>query len=260
MTDSEPFGVEYAKYYDLFYARKDYGAECDFLETLLARFATVPVQSILDLGCGTGSHALALAQRGYEVWGVDRSPAMLAVALEKAAAQPTEVGSVGFVQGDVRGCDLGRQFDAVVMLFAVLGYQTSNADLAATLANARRHLRPGGLVVADFWYGPAVLRQRPSDRIHEYCVNEMHVLRLAKARLNLAEHRVDVRYRILGLLGQEVAVTSEEEHNMRFFFPLELNYFAAVAGLATLRLVPFLDVDAPLSEDVWNVAGVWQAR
>ena len=58
-----------------------------------------------------------------------------------------------------------RHGDATVMMFAVLGYFPGNSDVQAALDSARRHLRPGGLFFCDMWYGPAVLSQRPSERI-----------------------------------------------------------------------------------------------
>lgn len=71
-----PFGAAYAGSYDTIYGAKDYGAECSLIETLLRSHARGPVASILDLGCGTGNHAIPLAQRGYAVTGVDRSQPM----------------------------------------------------------------------------------------------------------------------------------------------------------------------------------------
>ena len=47
-------------------------------------------------------------------------------------------------------------------MFAVIGYQTSNDELFAALQTVRRHLKPKGLFICDFWYGPAVLKQRPT--------------------------------------------------------------------------------------------------
>jgi ubiquinone/menaquinone biosynthesis C-methylase UbiE len=47
-------------------------------------FSAEPVRRVLDLGCGTGGHAIALGRHGYELIGVDRSPAMLAVGQAKA--------------------------------------------------------------------------------------------------------------------------------------------------------------------------------
>ena len=179
-TMSTPFGPVYAEHYDLFYRHKDYQAECDFLEEIFRRFAgaAAQVRSVLDLGCGTGGHALTLAQHGYQVAGVDRSAAMIAEARRKA--EKGEM-SLDFVVGDLRELDLGTTFDATIMMFAVLGYQVADEDLAAALAGVRRHLAPAGLFVADFWYGPAVLAQRPSDRLYERTEGDARLLRIASA-------------------------------------------------------------------------------
>lgn len=133
------FGPTYAHTYDLLYQDRDYAAECDLLERVFQQYASQRVKTILDLGCGTGNHALLLAARGYSVVGVDRSEDMLGIARSKAKRQRL---SIAFHQGDVRQVDLGQTFDAVLMMFAVLGYQTENADVLAALRAARPHLRP----------------------------------------------------------------------------------------------------------------------
>lgn len=60
----------YADYYDVLYSDKDYGAECDFLESIFGRYCNRPVRTILDLGCGTGGHTFVLAERGYQISGL----------------------------------------------------------------------------------------------------------------------------------------------------------------------------------------------
>ena len=110
---------------------------------------------MLDLGCGTGGHAVPLAERGYDVVGVDRSPDMLQRAMQRGSSARFQLGEIGSL-------DLGETFDAVLLMFAVLGYQVGNADVQAALATARRHLHTTGLLFADLWYGPAVLAERPA--------------------------------------------------------------------------------------------------
>ena len=80
---SDTFGTDYAQQYDVLYQDKDYDAETDLLERVFAAHGLAG-NAILDLGCGTGQHALRLARRGYEVTGVDRSPEMLSIARVKA--------------------------------------------------------------------------------------------------------------------------------------------------------------------------------
>jgi predicted TPR repeat methyltransferase len=65
------FDQVYADQYDLLYGEKDYDAECDLLEQVFHRYSKGPIQSILDLGCGTGNHSILLARRGYQENGVD---------------------------------------------------------------------------------------------------------------------------------------------------------------------------------------------
>ena len=80
---------EYARYYDLLYQDKDYQAEADYVAALIRRFHP-DAQSILEMGSGTGKHARLLADRGYKVHGIERSPEMLAKSLDALAAVQKE--------------------------------------------------------------------------------------------------------------------------------------------------------------------------
>src|SRR4029434_5730962 len=133
---SEVFGPGYSKAYNLIYGDKDYPAECDLIERLFQRYAHGPVSSVLDLGCGPGNHAFVMASRGYEVVGIERSHHMLAIADQKLAN--SNHSKLRFRSGDIRNLDLGQQFDAALILFAVLGYQLENRDVVSTLKTARR--------------------------------------------------------------------------------------------------------------------------
>jgi len=239
-VSGDVFGDAYAAAYDLLYRDKDYEAERDLLEELFGRYATRRVDSVLDLGCGTGRHAVALAQRGYEVVGVDRSAAMIAEARGRAATTGPE-----FYVGDIRDADLGRRFDAVVMLFAVLGYQTTNADALAALGTVRRHLVDGGLVLFDVWYGPAVLAQRPGAR--ERTVGALR--RRSSSRLDVSRQVCSVAFELHRPDGDDV----RETHDMRFFFPLELELLLDVAELELLRIGSFPDFERDPDETTWSV-------
>jgi SAM-dependent methyltransferase len=249
------FGEPYAQQYDLLYGEKDYEAECDAIEALLHEFGTGPVKTVLDLGCGTGTHALLLADRGYRVTGVDRSPAMLERARAKVVERTrrTTDASPEFLEGDTRKTRLGRTFDAVLMMFAVLGYHATDADLSAALRTVRAHLPPGGLFICDVWFGPAVEAIGTSDRAKVIDLPDGRLHRTSSGRLDLATHTGHVEFNTWREVGKRVVERSVEEHTMRYFFPHELEESFAGADMELGAIRSFDDVEAPPGTGTWNV-------
>ena len=240
------------------YRDKDYEAECDFLEEVFRRYARGTVHSVLDLGCGTGGHALPLARRGYQVWGIDRSATMIALAREKAQAAGLATGT-RFEVADIATLELQRTFDAAISMFAVLSYQVSNAALLAMLRSARRHMVPGGLLVCDFWYGPAVLTQRPSERVKIVPEDAGRLIRLTQPALDTEHNRVQVRFHIMRLRAKEVIEEAEERHVLRYFFRPELELFLEQTGFAMEHFCPFMQLDGKPGTHTWNVAMIARA-
>lgn len=135
-----------AEYYDVLHDDVDYPAECALLETVFSRFLHRPPSSLVDLGCGTGSHALILAKRGYRVTGIDASAGMLRVARAKARDRHNPT----FVRGDMRSFDPGRTFDAAICMDGAFTHLLTDRDLLAHLRAVRRHLARGGVYVFEF--------------------------------------------------------------------------------------------------------------
>ena len=138
---------KYSFYYDLLYKDKNYEAEADYVKTKLLQ-QKQNIKTILEFGSGTGRHAKLLAKRGFEMCGVERSKTMI----EKARSETDRLGlqSIQFEQGDIRSVRIGKKFDAVIALFHVLSYQTSNADALAMLETAAIHLETGGILLFVF--------------------------------------------------------------------------------------------------------------
>ena len=157
---------DYARYYNLLYRDKDYAGETAFVLEIMKKHGCIP-RTLLDLGCGTGRHAVEMTRQGVQVTGVDMSETMLTIGQENIR----DLNRSGFsaplpelLQGDARSVRLGKQFDAVVSLFHVMSYQNTEEDALAVLETAREHLKPGGLFFFDFWHGPGVLRDLPARR------------------------------------------------------------------------------------------------
>ena len=193
MPDNKVFDA-YAAYYDLLYQDKDYAGEVAYIANLLSRYVKDP-KMVLELGCGTGNHALELVRSGYHVTGVDLSDEMICCARERASTISPQ--QLNFIQSDLRSFRTEQLFDAVLALFHVMSYQTSNADLKAAIATAAEHLKPGGVFVFDCWYGPGVLTNPPVTRIKRMQGNDCQITRLAEPQHYPSENRVDVHYEII---------------------------------------------------------------
>jgi SAM-dependent methyltransferase len=243
------FGPAYAGAYDAFYAEKNYDAECDMIEGAFRRFEAARVRSVLDLGCGTGNHALRMARRGYAVTGIDLSAEMLRLAHAKAgdAGLPVELR-----QGDVRFFDAQGLFDAALLMFAVLGYQHSDDDVLETFRNIRRHLRPGGLLAFDAWYGPGVLADPPGSRARTVDTADGPMLRSATSEMDVRRHLCRVQYQLSRLGGEGAEGVVEETHVVRYFFPAELELQLAVSGFELLSLADFGKPEREPDASSWN--------
>jgi len=113
--------------------------ECDFIEEEIGRNGAA---SILDIGCGTGRHAIELTQRGYRVVGIDLSESQLKRAREKAAQQGLDID---FRRYDARKLPFRGEFDLAIMLcegsFPLMETDEMNYRI---LENAAKALKPGG--------------------------------------------------------------------------------------------------------------------
>ena len=123
-----------------------YDAECpwthqdDFFVSVLA---DEPATDVLDLGCGTGRLAIALAARGHRVTGVDPARASLDLARAKPGAD-----RVTWIEGSTEVLPAGA-YDAALMTSHVAQFFVTDTSFAAALAGLRRAVRPGGRLIFD---------------------------------------------------------------------------------------------------------------
>lgn len=99
-------------------------------------------QSVLDLGCGSGRHSIALAKRDLDITGIDYIKKLIDTA--KIQTSKLEASLPQFIEADCRSIKLEKTFDAVVCLYDVIGSYVDNAENLKMLSNISIHLKPGG--------------------------------------------------------------------------------------------------------------------
>lgn len=126
-----------AAIYDLF---NDVGEDTPFYVAL----AGETPQRVLDVGCGTGRLACALAANGHKVTGADPAAAMLEMANRKP-----EAGKVAWIEAFADQLDLPERFDLIVMTGHVFQVFLEDAEILAVLKNLKRHLAEGGTLAFE---------------------------------------------------------------------------------------------------------------
>ncbi len=132
--------------YDALTGDVGYEKRADYIEKLFLK-SRVPVHTVLDLACGTGSMTALLTERGYELIAVDESPDMLAAAREKAADLTGEPPV--FLNQSMEALDLYGTVDAAICCLDSLNYLAGPREVQKTFQRLHLFISPGGLLVFD---------------------------------------------------------------------------------------------------------------
>ncbi len=163
----------FAKYYDLIYQIKDYKKETDFLLRLIKKNG-IKGKEILEVGCGTGNHAVILQKKGFRITGVDLNKEMLAVARKKTK-------KIRLDQGDMRNFRLKKKFDIVLCLFSTICYNLSYRQMEKTIRNFHRHLKKGGLMIFDMGFNRERFNQKSHAYVNSQSNKEVDIVRFSKS-------------------------------------------------------------------------------
>ena len=134
-------------FYDRVNADIDYDAWADYIEDNFRRHLEKRPELLLDLACGTGSMTLTLAERGYDMIGVDGSAEMLNIAMSRALEAGQ--GEILYLLQDMRAFELYGTVGAVTCCLDSVNYLTEEGDLRACFATVHNYLDPDGLFFFD---------------------------------------------------------------------------------------------------------------
>ncbi len=137
-----------APFYDELNKDADYEGWADYIVRTLEKYAFSKVQTILDIGCGTGNVTIPLAKRGYELIGADLSSEMLNEAVNRAEASGV-LSKIQFIMQDMTKLDLPEPVDAVICTLDGLNHLQTRSQLKACVQAVYASLLPGGVFIFD---------------------------------------------------------------------------------------------------------------
>ena len=231
-------------YYDLIYKDKENEREVDYIISLLKSYGNQG-NTILEFGSGTGRHGRILAEKGFELHGIERSGSMV-----KSAKL---INGFTCQEGDITEVNLSKKFDNIISLFHVVSYLTKNKDIKKLFLNANNHLKKEGLFIFDVWYSPAVNSIKPETRIKRFSNEEVSITRIAEPAIIVNKNVVEVNYTYLVTdKKKDNNLEIKEKHPMRHFSLPEIEFISDETGFKIIQSEEWITGENP-SERTWGI-------
>ena len=221
--------IEYgkmSKLYDMFYSGKDYKKEAEFISKFLKSEST-----ILDAGCGTGSHCKELGQLGFKTDGFDLSPDMISIAKEKVSGNFTVASLLDFSSK--------IHYDAIISFFAVFNHLANYKEFKLALDNLKDYLDKEGIIILDL--------HNPQKNGSKFETKE-----------NASRH---MKWRICRLSGKETTKITytidgekfETSHTFKIFKTKKIKKIAEELGFVNVEFYSNYDTDSPATKKSKNI-------
>jgi 2-polyprenyl-3-methyl-5-hydroxy-6-metoxy-1,4-benzoquinol methylase len=165
---------KYADYYDLLYKNKSYKRETNYIEKIINKYAGKKLK-ILELGCGSGGHALELKKKGHAITALDTSKKMIEIANKKNLNN-----DITFIQKDLKKFISKKKFDVIILLFHVVNFLTQKKELKKLSTNSYKNLKKNGIIIFDFINLNGVIADKPKKKIKVIKHKELTITRKTK--------------------------------------------------------------------------------
>jgi ubiquinone/menaquinone biosynthesis C-methylase UbiE len=251
-TEELSYG-EFAEYYDLLMQDAPYDRWMAFFEQAMARYGLQP-RHVADLGCGTGTIALLLHEKGYKVTGIDLSEEMLAVAQSKLE-QPSP--RLRFLCQDLRELQLPETVDVAVSFCDSFNYLTKEADIQTAFRRVKNALRQGGMFLFDL-HSPYKLREKLGNNVFYELGEEVCYLWQSRFDPSRTTVEYDITFfaRVGDVKGEELYRRFQEVHVQRAYETEQVRNWLLEAGFQTVEVYADFAWDVPkdTSERLFFVA------
>ena len=231
---NENFKKKYSYLYDNLYLKKNYKNEVQKLLILIKKYHKTEFQdlSVLDYGCGTGSHIDHLKSYISKISGYDKSMQMIRLAKIKH-----KKNNINFYTNKKNIIQKKKKFDVIIMMFDVFSYFTQYYEIMKELSFINKILKKDGLLIFEFWYGPSVLKYKPKNYSKKIVINNKNLIKKCKSHIDLSNSIVDIEYKFL---SEEKKLFLKENHKIRYFFYDEIKLFLKINNFS-IQKISYID-------------------
>ncbi len=185
------------------------------------------IKSVLDVGCGVGSHVKHLHDKGYNAEGVEADPAKVEFAKKK---YPDLKFKIQFMQT----LNMKREYDAIICIHNIIAFNKTNEEVFTTFKNFNKHLKKGGLLLVQTKNSMGLIKHKVVGRRVDTGEDRkaMGIKAVVEEELDVTGQRLIGRRTFLRLKDNKKVGTYTK--NSRLYFPQELKFFLEQSGFEVL--------------------------
>jgi SAM-dependent methyltransferase len=229
-------------------------AEAAFVDHCLRKYQNGSSERVLELACGTGTHARELEKLGYQVVATDYSEDMLRRARDKALAIESKVE---FRLQDMTRLELpDAPFDTAICLFDAIGYVQTNEALERVFRGVHKHLRNGGLFIFEFWHAAAMICHYDPVRVRRWETDRSLILRVSETSLELGRQLSHITYSVYELNKDGSHSSLTETQTNRYFLLQEMNAWLSNSNFTPIKWFAGFTEDENISNNTWHIVAV----
>lgn len=242
------FESELVEFYDLMRQYRDYDSECKFADAIIQR-RYPNANNILDIFCGTGEHAIKMAQRGYIVTGIDSSQDMINLAEGKTNRAGV---SVNYQCNDIKDFKPTDKYDAAYCLGYTFLYMLTHTDVLDFFKIVHDVLASEGVFLVDFINGWSLTKGLDRDK-YFYQSERVKIFQFEQPTLNKKERVLHIEYCYLIDYKDGRVKTIFAEEELRIFFDDEVQTLMDISDFKNITSFGDYKLDDKESADVSNI-------
>jgi 2-polyprenyl-3-methyl-5-hydroxy-6-metoxy-1,4-benzoquinol methylase len=185
------------------------------------------VKSVLDVGCGTGSHVKHLFEKGYEAEGVEADSAKVEFSKKK-------YHDLKFKTQFMQTLNMNKKYDAIICIHNIIAFNKTNEEVFTTFKNFNKHLKKGGLLLVQTKNAMGLIKNK-------FVSSFMDTSKDRKAMGIKAVYEEDVEVTTQRFITKRTFFRLKDNKNVgsytkssRLYFPQELKFFLEQSGFKVL--------------------------